>query len=271
VTREFPTVKVLATGGNLGFAAGNNLAIAGSGARYVVLLNNDTRVRPGWLAALVALADQDPRAGSVQAKLVFADRPAVIQSAGTLLLSDGSGGDRGSGEEDHGQYDRREEIFAACGASALYRREALDEVGALDESFFMYYEDTDLAWRLRLAGWTVLYEPAAVVEHTHAGSAQAGSAFMRFHADRNRLFMVLKNAPWRFVLSSFAALARRAAVAPAGGGAAAPHSRARVATSFLAHLPEMLWKRGSIRRRRRVPDAEILRWAQPRKEWDARF
>ena len=271
VRERFPRVRVIEANRNLGFAAGNNLALRKIQSEFAVLLNNDTRVRPGWLASLVAAAALEPRAGSVQAKLVFADRPTVIQSAGTLLLSDGSGGDRGAGEPDDGRYDRREEIFAACGAAALYRREALAEVGLFDESFFMYYEDTDLGWRLRLAGWKVLFEPAAVVEHVHAASSAAGSAFMRFHADRNRLLMVLKNAPLGFLLHSFASLGRRAA--QAGSPAATPaagRSRSRVMLSFLGRSPSALAQRLRIRSRRKVADAELLKWAYPRERWDAR-
>ena len=271
VRERFPRVRVIESDRNLGFAAGNNLALRELTTPYAVLLNNDTRVRPGWLAALVAAAESEPWVGSVQAKLVFAERPGVLQSTGTLLLSDGSGGDRGSGEPDDGRYGRREEVFAACAAAALYTREALAEVGLLDESFFMYYEDTDLGWRLRLAGWKTLFEPAAVVEHAHAATAAAGSPFMRFHSERNRLLMVLKNAPPRFVLGAFTSLGRRAAAAAQPAGPTAQgHSRAAVLLSFLALAPRALARRARIRSRRKVADAEVLRWAYPRERWDAR-
>ena len=269
VRSHFPSVRVLEAGANLGFAAGNNLALRQATTTHVVLLNNDTLVRPGWLAALVSAADSDPRAGAVQAKLLFAGRPGVIQSAGTLLLSDGSAGDRGFGEPDDGRFSRREEVFGACAAAALYRREALDDVGLLDEAFYMYYEDVDLSWRLRLAGWKVLYEPAAVVDHVHSATSGPDSGFMRFHAERNRLLMVLKNAPWDFVVASYRSLGSRAA-RPGESPAGARASRLRVALSFLSHLPRALVARARIRSRRRVGDAEVLGWTFPRERWDAR-
>src|SRR5262249_51352308 len=151
--------------------------------------------------------EADRSVGAVTSKLVFMDRPGVIQNAGSLVLSDGSGGDRGTGEEDRGQYDRREEVFAACGAAVLLTRPMLDDVGALDPAFFAYYEDTDLSWRMRLRGWKIVYEPEAVVEHTHSGTSIEWSPFFTFHADRNRLFMILKNAPPTFALRSFARFA----------------------------------------------------------------
>jgi len=287
-------VRLITCNRNLGFAAANNLAIRGARGDHVVVLNNDTRVRPGWLAALVDSAEHDPRAGAVTSKLVFADRPRVIQNAGGVLLSDGSGGDRGSGEPDRGQFDHPEEVFGFCGAAALLRREAIEDVGAFDESFFMYYEDTDLSWRLRLRGWNVQYDPRAVVEHGHSRTAGEWSDFFLFHVDRNRLLMVLKNAPAPLVARSFSALGLRAArlrrppsdlaqadgrdgedlsrVKPAAAKATRRLAlRGRVLQSFLAHAPEALAARTQIRGRRTVRDAEVMRWVVPRSEWDARF
>jgi GT2 family glycosyltransferase len=272
VSEHFPAVRLLQSTRNRGFAGGNNLGIRAARGRHVVLLNDDTRVRPGWLRALVAAAESGDRVGAVAAKLLYARRPGVLQSTGSLLLSDGSGADRGMDEPDHGQFDRREEVFAGSGASLLLCREALADTGLLDESFFMYYEDTDLCWRLRLRGWRVIYEPAAVVEHEHAGSSREWSPFFTFHADRNRLFMLLKNARPAFLARSYAALLRRAA-SGSGGGPRRPareEVRSRVLASFAVHVPEMLAKRTVVRGRRRVSDRDIERWLYPREAWDAR-
>lgn len=293
---RWPQVRVIEAGGNRGFAGGNNLGMEHAQGDHIVLLNNDTRVRGGWLQALIDAADHDPSAGAVTSKLVYLRRPSVIQNAGSVLLSDGSGADRGDGEEDRGQYDRREEVFAACGCAVLYRRQMLDEVGRFDPIFFLYYEDTDLSWRMRLRGWKVLYEPSAVVEHLHSGTSGEWSPLFTFHVDRNRLFMILKNAPPGFVLRAYAslvwttlsivvpALARRLRGQPpreaprsAADGSSSrrmpPIARARVAIkvvgSFLRHAPAMLRRRRSIRRRKVVGDAEIMRWFIPRERWHA--
>jgi GT2 family glycosyltransferase len=287
VEERWPDVRVVRTGRNLGFAAGNNVGMMRATGRYVVLLNPDTTVQPGWLQALVQAAEADPKVGAVTSKLVFMADPGELQNAGCLLLSDGSGADRGFHERDTGQYEVREEVFGACGAAALYRRAMLDDVGHLDETFFNYYEDTDLNWRLRLRGWKVLYEPAAVVHHVHAGSSGEWSPFFTFHVDRNRLFMILKNAPWHMVLGTFAHFAvlsgknavrtivSRVARPPQalqranlGPGRARIHLR--VLISLLRHLPEMLVKRSHIRRRRTVSDGAIARWFYPREKWQAR-
>lgn len=279
--RQAGWLRLVTSTANLGFAAANNLAIRESASPYLVLLNPDTRVRPGALGALLAAAEGDRRAAAVSAKLLFAERPTVIQNAGLLLLSDGSGADRGSGEVDAGQYDTAEEVFGACGAGMLLRRAALADAGLFDERFFMYYEDLDLSWRFRLRGWRVLYEPRAVIEHVHAAASGEWSELFTFLVDRNRLFAIVKNAAPVLVATSFASLFGRAAANAAGAagrrpapapnrGAARARVHGRVLASFAAQLPAMLAERRRVRSRRRVSDREIRRWMYPRAEWDAR-
>lgn len=266
--RARPEVRLLEAGRNLGFAAGNNLGFKAARGRQLAMLNSDTRVRPGWLGALLEAAAGGERVGAVTSKLVFADRPGVIQNAGQLLLSDGSGGDRGSGEEDRGQYERPDEVFGFCGAAALLTREAYEDAGGFDERFFMYYEDLDLSWRLRLRGWRVLYEPAAVVEHVHSAGSVEWSPFFTFHVDRNRLFAIYKNARPGFLAGSYSSLLRRR-----GGGRGSgrpPSPKPRIAASFLRNLPGLTLARARIRSRRKVSDAAVERWLYPRDAWDSR-
>ena len=129
------------------------------------------------------------------------------QNTGSIIFYTGMGRDRGTYvkdnesffERDEGKYTRLEEVFAGCGASLLIRRKALQEVGLFDERFFMYYEDTDLSWRMRLKGWTVLYAPEARIRHVHSGTTKLWSPFFLFLIERNRLEMIFKNGPWRQV------------------------------------------------------------------------
>ena len=129
----------------------------------------------------------------------------VINNAGSELYRGGYGGDRGFLHRDRGQYDRPAEVFAWCGAAVLLRREYLDAVGHFDDRLFLYYEDTDLSWRGRLAGWRYLYEPAAVVRHRHSASSGEHSPVFIYHTQRNRLLVILKLAPWREVAGVFSA------------------------------------------------------------------
>ena len=100
---------------------------------------------------------------------------------------------------DIGQYEEGCEVFAWCGGAALLRAAHLDAIGLFDEHLFLYYEDTDLAWRARRAGWRHVYEPSATVRHRHAQTSGVGSDVFRFHTERNRLLVTARNAPLRLV------------------------------------------------------------------------
>jgi GT2 family glycosyltransferase len=279
----FPWIVPWRNPANWGFARGYVAAVAAARGPYVVLLNSDTRVRPGWLGALVAAAEADPRVGAASAKLIFPpDSPNAgrIQNAGGLLLRDGSGRDRGTvlrdgrieHEPDRGQYDRQEEMFYFNGAAALLRTAALADAGSLDPRYFMYYEDLDLSWRLRLRGWKVLYVPRAVVEHEHAASSGEWSPLFLYEVLRNRPLMLLKLAPWSLALTEVgrhvAALGLNAARVlfwaftrrQRGPHAARARIEALVLLSWLRDLPDVLAERRRIRALRRVPDDQITRW-----------
>jgi GT2 family glycosyltransferase len=284
--RAFPRLRVVRNPANWGFARGYNGALAAAAGPYVVLLNTDTRVRPGWLRALVDTAEGDPHVGAASAKLVYPPESANagrIQNAGGMILANGAGRDRGTvfrdgrwvQEDDAGQYDRQEEVFFFCGAAALLRKAALEDVGLFDERYFMYYEDMDLSWRLRLRGWKVVYVPESVVEHAHAASSGEWSPFFTFHVDRNRPLMLLKLAPLPLALRETAryvaegvlnalrvvcwAITRR----QRGPHAARAKLQARVVLSWLRDVPGVLAERRRIAARRLVPEREVLRWMLP--------
>jgi GT2 family glycosyltransferase len=195
----------------------------------------------------------------------------VLNNAGSVVFMDGYGADRGYQEVDRGQFDRSEEVFAFCGASVLFRTAALREAGVFDDDFFMYYEDTDLAWRLRALGWSIRYLPDSVVRHIHAASSEEWSPFFTFHVDRNRLLLLTKNAraglAAREVLRypvTTASLALRT-VARARNGHQRPPLRptllrAKVMASYLRLLPAMLNRRWEISRRARVDRRRLQRW-----------
>lgn len=119
----------------------------------------------------------------------------VVNNVGSNLYENGFGGDRGFLELDQGQYDEPAEVFAWCGGAVLLHGRYLAEVGLFDERLFLYYEDTDLSWRGRLAGWTYLYVPTSVVRHRHAQSSGLHSPVFRYHTERNRILVLAKNAP----------------------------------------------------------------------------
>jgi GT2 family glycosyltransferase len=258
VRARFPTVQVVEAGVNRGPAGAANLGLREAQGRYVALLNNDTRVRRGWLAALVAAAEADPRAAVVDSKVVFADRPRVINTAGLYLLADGRFEAYGAEEPDDGRHDRPREVFAATTTGALLRPEAVAEAGGFDETLFAYYEDVDLCWRLRLRGWKVLYEPRAVVEHRFSGTWGQWSPAVTFHQNRNYVLTMLKNARAGFALRSLARMRWIGGRHGVGLG-----MRAQVAGAVAAQLPAVLARRRANRRARTIPDAELERLLTP--------
>ncbi len=192
-----PKVRLLTNQENLGFAAAVNQGIRATAGNYVALLNSDTQADPDWLASLVAAAETDPTIGMCASKMLFADRPEVINSTGICLDLAGIAWDCRGGETDD-RLDRAPcEVFGPCGGAALYRREMLEEIGLFDEDFFAYLEDVDLAWRARRAGWRALYVPSARVLHRHSATGVEGSPFKSFQLGRNKVWLLVKNYPIR--------------------------------------------------------------------------
>jgi GT2 family glycosyltransferase len=118
----------------------------------------------------------------------------LLNNAASFLDGKGNAGDRGIYQPDRGQFDESEDVEALCGCSMLIRKEALQKIGYFDEDFFMYYEDTDLSWRMRRHGFRLRYQPLSVVNHIHAGTSREGSSVFIFYVTRNRILMTLKNA-----------------------------------------------------------------------------
>lgn len=195
VAERFPQVQVIRNETNVGFAAGNNQAIRASQSEFVATLNNDTRVEPDWLAMLIAAAEEDPTVGMCASKMLFADRPEIINSTGINLDPIGIAWDRRGGEPDDRQETEPVEVFGPCAGAALYRRAMLDQIGVFDERFFAYLGDVDLAWRARLAGWRCLYVPHARVYHVHSATAGEGSPFKNRLLGRNKVWTIAKNYP----------------------------------------------------------------------------
>lgn len=195
LAREYPDVRVLQNPRNLGFAVANNQAIRATESLYVVTLNNDTRATKTWLAELVAAVESDEAVGMVASQMLLAHAPEVIDSAGIEVDWSGTAWQRRRGEPaDEGV--APQEVFGPCAGAALYRRAMLDEIGLLDEDFVSYYEDVDLAWRARNAGWRCLYAPGARVYHVHSATGGQDPARKRYLIGRNKVWTLVKNYPW---------------------------------------------------------------------------
>lgn len=301
VARDFPSVSVFRLGRNLGFAAAANRGIAASRSAEIAFVNNDVRLRPDWLERMREGLASDPSLGACAGKLLLdgsADRrerasgppphrgglqelrpprtvgpvcdrasgpPAPrIASAGNLVFKSGFGRDRGYGEEDRGQFDRREEVFWASGAACLVPRRLFAEIGGWDDSFFAYFEDIDLGLRARLRGYRCFYLPEAV--GWHVGGATGGK-LPRLGASllfRNALMVALKDFPGPllrrhagFIL--FAQLRALAYLARRGYGREAWRGEL-----FLArNLRQILAERRKIQAARTVPISAVAAVLSP--------
>jgi GT2 family glycosyltransferase len=203
------------------------------------------------------------------------ERYDVVNNVGSVLVAGGWAGDRGFLEPDTGHYDEPQDVFAWCGAGVLFRVDYLVDVGLFDERFFMYYEDTDMAWRGRARGWRYRYVPDAVLRHVHAATSVEGSSLFHHFVERNRLVMLTKNAPRRLAagaaarfLLSTASYARRDVIRPVlGGRRPAPglvRARLRSFGGYVRMLPVVLPERRRLRAAQRVHDEAITGWAVDR-------
>lgn len=198
--QEFPDVERVLFEENFGFAGGYNRAIEMIEAEYVVLLNSDVEVAPGWLEPLVAVLDRDEKVAAVQPKiLAYRDKNKFeyAGAAGGYIDYLGFPFCRGrvmdTTEQDYGQYDDEVDVFWATGASLCIRRDVYRAVGGLDEAFFAHMEEIDLCWRLKNGGYTLKVVPSSVVYHLGGGSLPMNHPRKLFLNYRNNLLMLHKN------------------------------------------------------------------------------
>jgi GT2 family glycosyltransferase len=257
-------VRLLALRRNAGFAGNVNAGLRAARGDVLCLLNNDAQAEPDWVAVCVEVLEQNPDTGSVAAKVLFSHR-RTINSAGDLMCRDGSARQRGAGDPDGPRWDVPGQVFGAMGGAAAYRRTMLADVGLLDEHFFMYLEDVDLAFRAQLRGWSCLYQPLARVYHQ--GSATGGGALASFYNGRNLIRLLAKDLPAGLVPRLLPAVlrfqARRAREALAAWRGSAARATLRGQLAGLAGLPRHLADRPPIQQRRRVSDESIYALLSP--------
>jgi GT2 family glycosyltransferase len=246
---------------NRGFAAANNVGLGlAEDCDWVALLNPDAFPEPDWLEHLVAAAGQHPGYSFFASRLLNAEDPELLDGTGDVYAVSGLAYRRDHGLPACGVRLLPEEVFGPCAAAALYRREALLEVGGFDERFFCFFEDVDLAFRLRLAGHRCLYVPEAIVHHVGSATTVRHSTFSVYHAHRNLVWTFVKNMPGpllarylaHHLLLNLVSLAYFAAM-----GQGRPILRAK--WDALRGLPRALVARQAIQSRRRVSVGQLLR------------
>ena len=257
----YPNVSYVKSPSNLGFAAGNNRGMElVHGVSWIILLNPDTLPAAHWFQKMMEAAVRYPDFAVFGSWLLKADSPTVLDGEGDCYHVSGMAWRSGMGLSAMSKPNDPWEVFSPCAAAALYKADALRDVGGFDEDFFCYMEDVDLGFRLRLAGYRCLTVPEAEV--LHVGSATTGkrSPFYIYYGQRNLVWTYVKNMPgvlfWLFlplhVLINIAALLRYAL-----NGQFLVVWRAKY--DAFRMLPKVWQKRSKIQKARRVSLANILK------------
>jgi O-antigen biosynthesis protein len=197
-----PDARLVRLERNAGFCAAANAGIAAARGVVLQLLNNDTEVTPGWVEAGLA-PFADPTVGSVAPLVLVRSDPSRVDSAGDSYALVGWPSKRG-----HGQDAARwashppDRVFGASGSSAFYRASALAKVGAYDPAFGSYYEDVDLAFRLRWAGYSCVYAPACRILHEVSASYDHARPDLQRRMARNAEVLFWTDLPWPWLLAA---------------------------------------------------------------------
>lgn len=279
---EAPHVKLVVSKTNDGFAGGCNRGVVASSGEYIALLNNDARPDPGWVRAAVARFEQSADIGAVASKVLDWEGK-LVDYIGAAMTWYGMAYKPFTAEPiSSGMPDAPADVLFGTGSAMFIRRSAFDKVGGFDERYFMFFEDVDLGWRLTLAGWRVVYEPASLAFHKHHASMKAfGSYREAYLLERNALFTLYKNIgedSLQDALAGAIALAVRRGVTKGGSDSTSfdlrvPGADAEddVAVSkqvlapvyaidqFVEQLPGLRQARDAIQASRKVSDSRIWR------------
>jgi len=265
-------VRVIHNDRNTGFAAAQNQAIASSKSDWVLTLNPDVLLTPGFLERLVEAGEIDGKVGTVCGKLLSIgpdfkpyEEPR-IDSTGIYFTPAIRHFDRGWGVADEGQFENMEYVFGASAAAALYRREMIEDISEgsdfFDSDFFAYREDADVAWRAQLLGWRALYAPRASAYHVRSvipGHRLAVAAVLNMHSVKNRFLMRIKNMTAGLYRRCWLQATARDAVVLAAC-LICEQSSLPAFWHMAKCIPRALRRRRDIMRRRRLGDDSLAPW-----------
>lgn len=200
-------IKIVQLRENSGFAEGCNIGIRQAKGDIIALINNDMEVDKDWLKAAVQALLSNRTVAAVQPKIMQHEDKEKIYCAGLSVDKFGLCLSIGSGETDHGQYDYLSEIWGSCGGAMVAWKHLLIKAGLFDPSFFIYYEDVDLSWRIKLSGYNILLVPSSLVYHVGAGTSKSlSSQFVTFHKTKNLIILWLKNYSLRTLIHNWPTL-----------------------------------------------------------------
>jgi GT2 family glycosyltransferase len=198
VKKHYPKTKIIVNKKNLGFADANNVGYRKAKGKYVLFLNNDTKVTKTFLTELVTVLDRDDQIAGVQSKILLMDHPNTHDSVGAYLTPTGVLYHYGFGRKNINKYNKQIDLYTAKGACMMFRKSVLDEVSIqgdiFDPDYFAYFEESDMCHRIWLAGYRIVYAYKSVIYHKMgATSSSMNNAFIQYHSFKNRIRTYIKN------------------------------------------------------------------------------
>ncbi len=203
VAKKFPHVRIVKLEKNFGFAKAINEGVKASVAKYVIFLNNDTKVDKDWLKNLINCAKRHPEVISVNSKLLnYYDRKR-IDGVGILINEVGQARSIGWQEKDHGQYESEQYLLGATGGGSLFRRAEFIKIGMFDENYFMYCEEVDFALRAQFQGYKSIFAPEAIIFHKHKATSKKLPSHVEYWQFRNMIQTIIKDFPARILFKDW--------------------------------------------------------------------
>ncbi|MCB0805022.1 MAG: glycosyltransferase family 2 protein [Bacteroidales bacterium] len=195
ISKDYPEVNLIRSDQNLGFAGGNNLGIMHARGKFMLFINNDTEVEPGFLEPMVNLFENNDKIGMVSPKIKFYYHPDTIQYAGFSKINIFTLRMNGIGyrEKDDGKYDQVTETNFAHGCAMMVPHRVIREAGMMPEDYFLYYEEHDWSMRIKNRGYRIFYQPASVVMHKESISTGKASTLKTYYFTRNRILFARRN------------------------------------------------------------------------------
>ncbi len=195
IKEKYPNIKLIKSEKNLGFAGGNNLGVRAANGKYLLFINNDTEVPPGFLEPLVDLMEKNPSIGMVSPKIKFHWNPELIQYAGYTKMNPYTIRNNSIGyhQKDLDSFNKLAETHAAHGAAMMIPRKVIEKVGLMPDVYFLYYEELDWAEMIKRAGYKIYYQPKSFILHKESVSTGKDSPFKTYYLTRNRLIFARRN------------------------------------------------------------------------------
>ncbi|GJL79615.1 MAG: glycosyl transferase [Nitrospinaceae bacterium] len=248
------SIRLLQNGSNLGFGAAVNRGLEAARGDYLIFLNNDLVLAPDSIVELVQLLQSNDDMGAAVPKILYYEKREIINSFGVLIHFTGIACPNKIDQADDLNLNL---IETACGGIFMLPRKVYETTGGFDEDLFLYHEDHDLSWRIRLNGWKIIATPKAVLYH-HYKFNKGIKKF--YYSEKNRLHILLKNLEWKtlgLILPALLLIEFAQWIHAILHGWL--HLKAKSYLELFALLPRILQKREKIQDARKIPDRDIIR------------